>query len=311
MKNLRYQPKDTPIHRLNPLCKLAWTGSISALALIFNDPVYLVLLFSATLPVILMAKVWREWLTLMKFTLYLSAAIILINALAASQQGSHILLQAPVHIPVLGTPTLAVEAIFYGMGMALRLFTIISAFAVLTLTVHPDDLMLSMLKMRLPHKAVIVVSLSTRFFPTLMDDAERISDAQKSRGLDLHTGNLVHKVRARMSIIIPLLSNSLDRAVQIAEAMESRAFGSGKARSSFKELRISRTDGATLLLMVLTVSFGVFVRTRGYGDYSYYPSLSGIPTTVSNSLMLTGIGLLTLSIVPLAYVKRRTDLDRD
>jgi len=309
MRSFTYQPSDTPIHRLNPICKLAWIGCISVLALLFNDPAYLALLFISTLPVIVTARVCKEWLALMKLTLCLSAAIVLINALVAGQQGSHILLQAPFEIPVFGVPTLSVEAILYGLAMSLRLFTIISAFAVLTLTVHPDDLMLSMLKMRLPHKAVMVATLSSRFFPTLMDDAERITAAQKSRGLDLDAGNLAHKVRARMSIIVPLLSNSLDRAIQIAESMESRAFGSGKARTSFKELRLSGTDGATLAFMVLALSFGVFARLAGYGDYAYYPSLSRVCTTATNWLMLTGIGFLAISIVPMAYVKRRADLD--
>jgi energy-coupling factor transport system permease protein len=308
MKNFRYKAKDTAIHHLNPLCKLAWIGSILSLALIFNDPVYLGFLFLSTFPPILTARVVREWLSLMAFTLYLAGAIIIINALIANQ-GDHILFEAPFSIPVFGVPTITLEAILYGIGMSLRLFAIISAFAVLTLTVHPDDLMRSMLKMRLPYKAVMVTSLATRFFPTLMDDIERITDVQKSRGLDLDAGNLVHKIRARTSIMVTLLSNSLDRTVQIAEAMESRAFGSGKFRPSFKELRISRTDGVILSLIALTASFGISVFLRGYGDYHYYPSPSGIPMDITNWLMMIGIWLLLFLIVPLAYIKKGADLD--
>jgi energy-coupling factor transport system permease protein len=308
MKNFRYKAKDTAIHRLNPLCKLAWIGSILALTLIFNDPVYLGILFLSTLPPILVARVVREWLSLMMFTLYLAGAIIIINALVANQ-GSHVLLQAPFRIPVFGVPTLTLEAILFGIGMSLRLFAIISAFAILTLTIHPDDLMLSMLKIRLPYKAVLVASLSTRFVPTIMDDIERISDVQQSRGLDLDAGNLMYKIKARTAIMVTLLSNSLDRAVQIAEAMESRAFGSGKSRSSFKELRISRMDTVILIITALTASLGILVFLRGYGNFHYYPSPSGIPMSAANWLIMISLWLLLLSIVPLALVKRRVDLD--
>ena len=246
MISFRYKEKGTAIHKLHPFCKLGWVASILSLTLIFNNPLYLLLLFLSTLPVIIAARVWREWASLMKFTLYLCLTIIIINALV-SYHGSHLLWQAPFQVPLIGTPTITLEAIFFGVGMSLRLLAIISAFAVLTFTIHPDDIMLAMIKTKLPYKAVLVTSLSTRFIPTLIDDVERISDVQRSRGLELERGKLMQKIKSRMAIIIPLLSNSLDRTVQIAEAMESRAFGSGEKRSFYKEVKLGKLDVPMLI----------------------------------------------------------------
>ncbi|GAH87605.1 unnamed protein product, partial [marine sediment metagenome] len=93
MISFRYKEKGTAIHKLNAFCKLAWVVSILVLSLIFNNPLYLLLLFLSTLPIIIAARVWREWASIMKFALYLCLAIVIINALV-SYHGSHLLWQA-------------------------------------------------------------------------------------------------------------------------------------------------------------------------------------------------------------------------
>jgi energy-coupling factor transport system permease protein len=163
--------------------------------------------------------------------------------------------------------------------------------------------------MKLPYKSVLVTSLSTRFIPTLIDDVECISDVQRSRGLELDKGNLMQKIKSRMSIIIPLLSNSLDRTVQVSEAMESLAFGSGDNRTFYKEIRVSRMDAVTLIFGFLTCAFGIFMSLSGYGDFQYYPTLEGINISIMEWSMLSLLMLLLLSVVLLAFVKRSVDLD--
>ena len=308
MISFRYRDKGTPIHKLNPFCKLAWIGSILVLALILNNPFFLFVLFLSTLPVIKAARVWREWLSFMKFTLFLCIAIIIVNALVSSH-GSHVLFEAPFRMPVMGAPIITLEAIVYGAAMALRLLAIISAFAILTFTIHPDDMMLAMIKMKLPYKSVLVTSLSTRFIPTLIDDMERITDVQRSRGLELDKGKLSQRIRSRSSIVIALLSNSLDRAVQVAEAMESRAFGTGRHRTFYKNIRFSPIDITTLVLVLLPCVLGIFMGVSGYGQYQYYPTLEGIGLSRLEWFLLPLLVFVLLIILPLAYLKQRVDLD--
>jgi len=306
--SFRYKDKETAIHKLNPFCKLGWVTSIFVLALIVNNPIYLLLMFLATLPLVIAARVWREWASVIKFAFYLCLAIIVINALVSSH-GSHVLWQAPFRLPIIGTPVLTVEAVLFGVGMSLRLLAIISAFAMLTFTTHPDDLMLSMIKMKLPYKSVLVTSLTTRFIPTLIDDVERISDVQRSRGLELDRGNLFQRIKSRMTIIIPLLSNSLDRTVQVAEAMESRAFGHGERRTFYHEVKLSKFDVGILIVSILPLAIGVFMRWLGWGDYQYYPALEKIGLGGFEGLMLALLVLALCIMVPLAIIKKRTELD--
>jgi energy-coupling factor transport system permease protein len=308
MISYKYADKGTAIHELNPWCKLAWIASVFVLALLFDNPVYLLLLFLSTLPLILAARIWREWASLMKFFLLLCLLIIVINALAANQ-GTHVLYQIPFAIPLVGAPRITLEAILCGAGNSLRLLAIVSAFTILTFTIHPDDLMLVLMKAKLPYKSVLVTSLSTKFVPALIGDAQCIADVQRSRGLEFDKGSRIQKAKNHMGIAIPLLSNSLDRAVQVAEAMESRAFGSGKNRTFYKELKMSRLDVVTLVFAFSPAVVGIGMRFLGQGSYEYYPVLQGISFTQVEAIMLVGLVLLLNMVFILAPLKRRIDLD--
>jgi energy-coupling factor transport system permease protein len=308
MINYKYADKHTVIHRLNPWCKLAWIASVCILALVFSNPLYLLLLFLSTLPLLLVARMWKEWASLLKFFFFLCLLIIVINALVGNR-GSHVLYQIRFAIPLVGAPRITLEAVACGAGNSLRLLAIVSAFTILTFTVYPDDLMLVMMKAKLPYKSVLVTSLSTRFFPALIGDAQCIADVQKSRGLELDKGSRIQRAKNHMAIAIPLLSNSLDRAVQVAEAMESRAFGSGRNRTFYKELKTSQFDIILLGFALLPLVVGIGMRWLEYGVYEYYPILPDLSFTQLEAIMLGGLALSLNMVFILAPLKRRVDLD--
>ena len=194
MRGFKYHDKGTVIHRLSPLTKLAWGVGILALSLIFDNPLYVLLLFLVVLSLVAVARIWREWASLMRLSLWLGASIIVINALM-SYHGTHVLVEAPFKLPVMGTPVVTVEAIVFGTVMALRLLVVISTFTLFNFTIHPDDIMSVLLKMKLPYKSVLVTSLSTRFIPCLIEDAERISDVHRARGLERDEGSWLKKLK--------------------------------------------------------------------------------------------------------------------
>jgi len=252
--------------------------------------------------------VGREWASALKFSLWLGLSIIVINALL-SYHGDHVLLTAPFRLPVIGYPVITLEAIAFGAVMALKLAVIISVFTLINLTVHPDDIMAVLLKMRLPYKSVLVTSLSTRFVPCLVEDMGRISDGYRTRGVQLDAGSWFKKLKNRGKMTLALLANSLDRAVQVAEAMEARAFGNGKKRVLYKDISISKMDAVTLGVGLLPLAAGIAVRVMGYGDYQYYPNLTSIGGGAVEWLVPVGMLLLLAAIVPFAFLKRRVELD--
>jgi energy-coupling factor transport system permease protein len=307
MLRYTYKDKNTPIHRLNPFAKLAWILSVFILAIQFNHIYYLLALFLITLVPIIVARVWGEWLSLMKFMLFLSGLVVIITVLV-NWNGEHILYQASFQVPLMGRPQITVEAIVWGITNAIRLLAIVSAFSLFILTIHPDDLMAGMVKLRLPYNLVLVNSLSTRFVPTLFEDISRISDAQRSRGLETDRGNIFQKVRGYSAVIIPLLANSLDRAIQVAEAMESRAFGSAKRRTFYKEMRVSKFDIVSIIATLFPSILGITMWClQDFGRCQFSPwEGAGLP----ESPLFTAIICSLLLIVLLAFIKRRIELDQ-
>ncbi len=308
MRALTYQAKNTAVHRLSPVVKLAWTGSLVVLSLLFTHPLYIIVLFLVMVLMVKLAGIWKEWSSVLKLGLWLGASVIVINALV-SYQGEHVLVAAPFKLPVLGQPVITLEAIAFGAVMALKLLVIISAFTFVNITVHPDDIMSIQLKLKLPYKSVLITSLSTRFIPCLVEDAQRIGDAYRTRGVRLDTGNWMTRLKKRAGIIIPLLSNSLDRAVQVAEAMEARAFGTGRKRSFHNDIKLTRMDIFTTIAAVVPLIAGIIFRVTQYGAYEFYPTLETLSSGFLEWILLGVLTVFLLAILPLAFLKRRLELD--
>ncbi len=308
MKNsFRYQEKDSIIHNLSPLVKLGWALALTVEAIIIDHPLFLLAMLLCALAVAAVGKVWREWAVLMRLALLLCLTITLINVLV-SYHGSHVLWQADFRIPVIGVPSVTLESLVYGVGMSLRLLTIVAVFAVVTLTVHPDDMLKAMSALKLPSRSVLALSLAARFLPVLMADAERISLVQQSRGLQLDQGGPVRRIRNRAAVLIPLLSNSLDRTVQLAEAMESRAFGSGR-RVFYKPLRLRSLDLLGLACLTGGVALAVITIWRGWISYRYFPTLESPYLNAAGWGLLYGILFLAASVIPVAWLIRRRQFD--
>ena len=174
------------------------------------------------------------------------------------------------------------EGILSGVKMALRiLLLIVDSGVVLTYTTSPIDLtdgierLLSPLaKIGLPvHTFAMMMSLALRFVPTLIEETDKIIAAQRSRGADFSSGNLISRVKALIPILIPLLISSFRRADELALAMECRCYHGGKGRTKMKQLHLRAADIFFLLFIALFIgvqsyiydTYGCQVRLyRGY-----------------------------------------------
>lgn len=298
-----FTAKDSSYHKLNPLCRILWSLMVVVAALIFNNPVYLTLLFLATVLIAVYGGISGEWMSYMKYCMGFCILIMLINPLF-SYHGTHIIYVFPFKIPVVGSPEITLEALAYGGGMALRLLTIISAFTILTYTVNPDDMLNSLTKIKPFYRSAYVTSLAVRFMPTLIQDSNTITEVQMSRGLETNSGNMIQKIKRRIPVLISLLSNSLDRAIQVSEAMESRAFGCSGKRTFYGNSGLSRVEFTIVTLIILSTLMAVYIRLAGFGNYSYYPSLKPILFTHNEILYILVFIIMTLSIIPLTQMKK-------
>jgi energy-coupling factor transport system permease protein len=146
------------------------------------------------------------------------AVFLIILNIFLSQSGKTVLFEAKLGLPLFESLRVTLESLVFSVMMSLRLATVISAFAILSLAVSPEEIMSVMARLRVPTKSVFITSLSARLIPSLMEDTGTLMEVQRSRGAKLKG------IRGRGAVVIPLLSNSLERSVSVAEAMEARGF---------------------------------------------------------------------------------------
>ena len=150
--------------------------------------------------------------------------------------------------------TITTGGLSRALFMALRIALLIFISSVLTYTTTPNDLtdaierLLSPLKFiglkNAVHTLAMMMTIALRFIPTLIEEAEKIMNAQKARGADLENGKLKERVKALIPILIPLLISSVRRAYELAEAMECRCYNGGEGRTRMKQLHFAMRDAA-------------------------------------------------------------------
>lgn len=154
------------------------------------------------------------------------------------------------------------DAIYQTLYIVIRLMMMIIITTILTATTKPLDLTLGIEKLLHPfekiglpaHVIAMMISIALRFIPTLIEETQRIMNAQASRGVDLENGTLKEKIMAVLALIVPLFVSAFDRADQLANAMEARGYDPQKQRTRYKVLKMHAIDyvgmGTSFLILV-------------------------------------------------------------
>ena len=164
--------------------------------------------------------------------------------------------------------TIYPEGVRYAILMAVRVMALIAGTSLLTYTTSPivltdaiENLLRPLGKLHFPvHELAMMMTIALRFIPTLIDETEKIMNAQKARGAMLDTGSFVQRVKALVPILIPLFLSAFRRADELAMAMECRCYHGGEGRTRLKMLKFGKED--VLCAVVLTILLGIIVCTR-------------------------------------------------
>ena len=163
------------------------------------------------------------------------------------------------------------EGIITSIRIAMRLSTAIISTTVMMMTTKPieltdgmEKLMSPLKKLKVPVQEIaLMISITLRFIPTLAEEADCIIKAQNSRGADFDTGKFFEKLKAIVSIMIPLFVSAWNRAIDLADAMESRCYGGKTERTRMKNIQITKRDVALLLSVVCFAIVVVLVEKTG------------------------------------------------
>ncbi|MEG1437437.1 MAG: energy-coupling factor transporter transmembrane component T [Oscillospiraceae bacterium] len=149
--------------------------------------------------------------------------------------------------------------IYTAIFMAVRIICLIIASSLLTYTTSPTmitdglERLLSPLKFMKSgvHTVAMMMTIALRFIPTLIEEFDKITNAQKARGADLETGGLIQRAKALVPIFIPLFVTSFRRAYELAFAMECRCYRGGEGRTRMKQMKLAIVDYASVITMIV------------------------------------------------------------
>lgn len=169
-----------------------------------------------------------------------------------------------------GILTVSTGGIKTAFFMVVRIMMLISGTFLMTYTTSPilltdgiENLLGPLKKLHVPvHELAMMMSIALRFIPTLIEETDKIMSAQKARGADFDSGNLLDKAKALVPLLVPLFVSAFRRADELATAMECRCYHGGEGRTRLRKLEYKRNDylalglGAVILIAVIVLAFG-------------------------------------------------------
>jgi energy-coupling factor transport system permease protein len=206
-----------------------------------------------------MAKVQKQWVRSLRGAAFLATFIFIINILTTY---------------FFNDLTLTLTNVESALAMTTRFIVLVESFSIFFLTTSPDHLGLALEQSRMQYEFAFAFTTAVRFVPVLAEEAQTIMDAQKARGLELEKGNLLKRIRNYIPILIPLIVSAIRRSMELAEAMESRAWGATKKRTNLYLLKLHKGDyiliSITILLLFITIYTKLFVQIPMISELSIF-----------------------------------------
>jgi len=288
-----YKEKGVFLQTLHPGAAVALILVFLLQVLVFSHPLYLAGSFGVIFLTIWAAGGLKAMKNYLKFALWVVLVVLAINPLV-NQSGNTVLWQSPP-LPLAGRLSVTLEAVLYGAVMGLRLLNIVVIFCLYNLIVHPDRL-LNMIS-RFAHKPALIISLSTRLLPVMAASLNNIREAQQLRGVDFSEGSLKKRLDRYTAMLHVLMISSLEDSLQMAEAMQARAFGSGP-RSVYRRDLFRPRDGLCLAGSIFSLGATVYCIINDLGSYTFFPQLgslfSNAATLPALAAVLSGLTLPAL-----------------
>lgn len=255
----RYIPGDSFVHRLDPRSKLLFVFAFIIIVFLANNTITYGLLLAFTLGVILLSRIKLYFLINgLKPVIFLMVFTFLIHILF-TREGAVLI--------DWGFLKIYEEGLKQGIFISIRFLVLVFMTSVLTLTTSPisitdgvETLLNPLKKVKLPvHELALMMSISLRFIPTLMDETDKIMKAQMARGSDLSAGSLKDRLKAVVPLLVPLFVSAFKRAEDLATAMEVRGYRGGEGRTRYRQLKWDAGDtlamGSLVVMVVLLVYF--------------------------------------------------------
>lgn len=246
----RFVPGDSIVHRMDPRAKLILSIAFIMLIFLANNWLGYLILVITTLAAVLATQISPLiYVKGLKPVLWLIVFTIILQ-LFFSPAGYTLWAYGPFLITDAG--------ILNAVYVFLRFLCIILMSTVLTLTTAPleladalEYLMKPLLKVKFPvYELSLMLAIALRFVPTLMDETEKVMNAQRARGVDFANGSIIKRSKAIVPILIPLFVGAIQRAIDLGDAMEARGYQGGYHRTKYRILKWQTRDTVAIILFI-------------------------------------------------------------
>lgn len=247
----RYIPGDSFIHKLDPRAKLVASFAFIGLNFLCNNWQSYLFAFAFTICTILLSKIsLKFFIRGVKPLIWLISFTVILQVLF-TKGGTTYFEWGILAVTQLG--------LMNGAYIFCRFVLIIFMSTLLTLTTAPlalsdaiEYLLRPLKVIKFPaHEVSLMLSIALRFVPTLMDETEKIMNAQRARGVDFSEGNLAQRMKAIVPLLIPLFVSSFNRAEDLATAMEARGYQGGEGRTKYRQLKWQLSDNLVIVGFVI------------------------------------------------------------
>lgn len=253
---MQYINKDSFLHRMNPLSKIAAVTGIIVLSVFTTDSTVLGLLVLGIFLASLKAGLHQELLRQLKLLVFLSLTLILLTIFTLKSGDTIGYLIPAGTLTAAGLVPVTTGALDFGTVLSLRFFAMLFAFQLLVVTTKPSDLMKALMEIHIPVDYVLMFVIALRFIPSLQIEGQRIHEAQLARGYNPGKG-VRGKIRSLKPILVPLVANSLGRTQVLGLTMDMRGYRS-RQNAEKQRLPWNRTDVAAVGFVAL-MGIGVLV----------------------------------------------------
>ncbi len=265
----QFFPGYSPIHKLDPRAKILLAVLYIVAVFMVDNPASFLFLLGITLTMVLISRIGlKVVLKGIKPIIIILLITSIINLFLTDGKGEPL-----VDFWIF---TIYTEGIVRAVFMTIRVvMLIVGSSVLLTYTTSPisltdgiEALLSPLKKIKVPvHTFAMMMSIALRFIPTLVEETEKIMNAQKSRGADFSSGGLIKRAKALIPILVPLFVSSFKRAEELATAMECRCYRGDKNRTKLVKLEMKSRDYLFLLagVVVLTAVILAGILPYNYG----------------------------------------------
>ena len=264
----QYYPADSLLHRMDPRAKVIAAIAYIVAAFLCRNTFAFVLLLVSAFALILISRIP------MKVILRSIRALVFIMALTAVLNIFWVTDTTEGAVPLVEfwIITIYPKGLYHAAFILVRILVmVIGSGLFLTYTTTPialtdaiESLLRPLEKIKLPvHSFAMMMTIALRFIPTIMEETEKIMSAQKARGADFTTGNLVNRAKALIPIIVPLFASAFRRADELATAMECRCYRGGEGRTKLRVLKFGARDVFSLFGVALFIAAIVAINILG------------------------------------------------